>query len=106
MKELLIIITVGLGLLSLAGTLFYSIHSRRTSGLKQAIYRAWMNIFMGLLYLAISGHLALFQLPALGYVMVAAIAFLGLINLYYGWKNRRYYTDLWTERLSHVDSKK
>lgn len=94
MLQLWTMITIAIGVLSLFGTLFYSIQSHRSKGLRQAIYRAWMNLFMGTLFVAIAGHLATFQVPTLGYVLIGIIAFLGLINLYYGWKNRKYYTEL------------
>lgn len=98
MLQLWTMITLGTGIISLFGTLFYSIQSRRSQGMEQAIFRSWMNLCMGILFVSIAGHLATFGLPTVGYVLVGLIAVLGLINLYYGWKNRRYYTALLLEK--------
>lgn len=86
------IILVAVICLSIFGTFFNSILSRRSEGIFRRIYQARMNIHMGLMFLAI-GSLQ-FMLPSesgLRLFFICLILAIGLINLYYGVKHHRYY---------------
>ncbi|SEM96926.1 YtpI family protein [Lihuaxuella thermophila] len=89
------IVLVSIICITIFGTFFHSIMSRRAEGVTRRIYQARMNIHMGLMFLSI----AILQLTIPGsswlrYTFIFLIFAVGLINLYYGVKHRRYFRQL------------
>ncbi|TCS96760.1 YtpI family protein [Hazenella coriacea] len=86
---ILILVITGL---TLFGTLFYSIMSRRTTGTTKQLYRSYMNMSMGTLFVCIA--VIQWSLPGSSWLrltLIFLIFALGLINVYYGFKNWRYF---------------
>ncbi|MGA8944110.1 MAG: YtpI family protein [Thermoactinomyces sp.] len=86
------IVLVSLICLSIFGTFFNSILSRRKQGVYKQIYRARMNVNMGIMFISIA-ILQIISIPLSvmqGFLM-ALVFGLGSVNLYYGIKNGRYY---------------
>lgn len=72
---------------------YFSVLSRRKQVQNEVRYRhrAWMNIFMGLCFLALAGlQLTIASEYFLRYVLIALIIVIGWINLYYGIKRYRW----------------
>lgn len=89
------IVLVSVICITIFGTFYHSIMQRRTKDVARRIYRARMNIHMGLLFLSI----AILQLTIPGsfwlrHVFIFFIFAVGLINLYYGVKHWRYFRQL------------
>ncbi|TCW40845.1 YtpI family protein [Laceyella sacchari] len=88
------IILVSVICVTVFGTFFNSMLARRTDGLPKRIYQARMNMFMGLMFLAI-GSLQ-FLMPSdsvLRLFFIGLILAVGLFNLYYGFKHHRFYSN-------------
>jgi hypothetical protein len=86
------IVLVSIICITIFGTFYHSIMSRRMEGVAKRIYQARMNIHMGLMFLSI----AILQLTIPGsswlrYTFIFFIFAVGLINLYYGVKYWRYF---------------
>ena len=89
--EALLILLISLICISIFGTFFNSILSRRHQGISKHLHRARMNIYMGVMFISIALlQLVTIQTTTLQGVFIAVIFGLGLINLYYGIKNHRY----------------
>ncbi len=90
-----IIVLVSLICLSIFGTFFNSILSRRKQGVNKQIYRARMNVNMGIMFISIA-ILQTISIPVsfMQGTLMAMIFGLGFINLYYGIKNSRFYKQL------------
>ncbi|MBA4495269.1 YtpI family protein [Paenactinomyces guangxiensis] len=89
------ILLVSVICITIFGTFFHSMMSRRTKGISRRIYQARMNISMGIMFVSI----AILQLTTPGgswlrYTFIFLIFALGVINLYYGVKHRRYFLQL------------
>lgn len=82
-------ILLSLILITLFSTLYFSLMSRRNQGKIRELHRARMNISMGILFLAFAIHLLMIAPSTWGYVLNTLILLIGLINLYYGFKQRR-----------------
>ncbi|MXQ54130.1 YtpI family protein [Shimazuella alba] len=82
---LLIVIMI----LSFCSTIYFSIVSRRR-GANALLSRSYMNLSMGILFTALSIHLFTFTLPLLGKILAALILLIGIINVYYSFKIKRY----------------
>lgn len=89
-QEIWILLAFTLMILSLFGTFFYSYQSRKAQGLTKILFRAYMNLSMGVLFLSIGLQLSMLTLPIIGTILVVFILFVGGINLYYGWKQRNW----------------
>ncbi|RAL26849.1 YtpI family protein [Thermoflavimicrobium daqui] len=90
----LLIVIISLIVVTTFGTIYYSIMKRKTEGVKRQLYQAWMNIHMGFLFISI----ALFLLLTPDYrlwrlILIALIMILGMINLFYGIKFKRFFTN-------------
>ncbi|MFC7442835.1 YtpI family protein [Laceyella putida] len=88
------IILVSVICVSIFGTFFNSVLSRRNEGIFKRIYQARMNMHMGLMFLAI-GSLQ-FLMPSgsgLRLFFICLILAVGLFNLYYGLKHHRFYSN-------------
>ncbi len=76
-------------ILAFCSTIYFSILSRR-KGNPAPLSRSYMNISMGILFIALAVHLYTFQLPLLAKILATLILVVGLINVYYAIKlNRR-----------------
>jgi uncharacterized MnhB-related membrane protein len=76
-------------ILTLCSTIYFSIVSRR-KGANALISRSYMNLSMGILFLALSIHLLTFTLPILGKIFSILILLIGIVNVYYSIKIKRY----------------
>jgi hypothetical protein len=76
-------------ILSLCSTIYFSMVSRR-KGPSSLIYRSYMNLSMGFLFVSLAVHLYTFSLSLLGNILATLILLVGLINLYYAIKMNRY----------------
>jgi hypothetical protein len=85
-----ILLAFTLMILSLFGTFFYSYQSRKAQGSTKILFRAYMNLSMGVLFLSIGLQLSMLTLPTLGTLFVVFILAVGGINLYYGFKQRNW----------------
>jgi hypothetical protein len=47
---------------------------------------------MGILFIALAIHLFTFTLPIIGKILASLIVLIGAINVYYGFKQKRYIT--------------
>lgn len=93
--EALMILLISLICISIFGTFFNSILSRRHQGISKHLYRARMNIYMGIMFLSIALlQFITIQTTMTQVVFISIIFGLGLINLYYGIKNHRYFKQL------------
>lgn len=92
MVELIGILIIIIPGLTLFGTFFYSIMSRRATGTTKQLYRSYMNMNMGTLFICIA--IILWTLPGTLWLRLALIFLIfavGLINVYYGFKRWRYF---------------
>lgn len=84
----LTVILIVIMILTLCSTIYFSIVSRR-KGANALLSRSYMNLSMGILFVALSVHLFTFQLPALGKIFTTLILLIGLVNIYYSMKMKR-----------------
>jgi hypothetical protein len=90
--EALVILLISLICISIFGTFFNSILSRRKQGISKHLHRARMNIHMGVMFVSISLlQFVTIQTTAIQKAFIAIIFVLGLINGYYGIKNHHYF---------------
>ncbi|SFI82855.1 YtpI family protein [Thermoflavimicrobium dichotomicum] len=88
--NLVLIIIITLFILSTFGTIYHSIMKRKSVSIKRQLNQAWMNIYMGILFISIAILLLLApDYRAWRLVLISLIFLLGMINLYYGIKNKR-----------------
>jgi hypothetical protein len=90
--ELLGAVLASIICLTIFGTFYHSILSRRTDGVTKRLHQARMNLYMGAMFLAIGG--LQFLLPGYSPLRVSLILLImgiGLVNLYYGLKNLRHF---------------
>lgn len=86
------ILLVSLIGVTIFGTIFYSIRYRRSQGVAKGIYQAYMNMNMGAMFISIATLQLLIPSSSwLRHLLIFLIFALGLINLYYGVKNYRYF---------------
>lgn len=76
-------------ILALCSTIYFSIVSRK-KGPNALISRSYMNLSMGILFVALAVHLYTFQLPLLGKILTTLILLVGMVNVYYSIKIRQY----------------
>ncbi|MBA4601587.1 YtpI family protein [Thermoactinomyces mirandus] len=89
------IILVSLICLSIFGTFFNSILSRRKQGVHKQIYRARMNVNMGIMFISIAIlQIISISLSIIQGILMALVFGLGFVNLYYGIKNSRFYKQI------------
>ncbi|MBA4541600.1 MULTISPECIES: YtpI family protein [Thermoactinomyces] len=89
------ILLICLILITIFGTFFNSILQRRNEGMIKRLYQARMNINMGVMFISIAAlQLTLPGSSFLRYFLLFLVIAAGLINLYYGIKYRRYYTEM------------
>jgi uncharacterized membrane protein len=89
------ILLISLILITVFGTFFNSILQRRNHGMVKRLYQARMNINMGIMFISIAAlQLTMPGSSILRYFLLFLIIMVGLINLYYGIKYRRYYTEM------------
>jgi uncharacterized membrane protein len=89
------ILLICLILITVFGTFFNSILQRRNQGMVKRLYQARMNINMGIMFISIAAlQLTMPGSSILRYFLLFLIIMVGLINLYYGIKYRRYYTEM------------
>ncbi|WP_028776966.1 YtpI family protein [Shimazuella kribbensis] len=85
----LTLILIVIMILSLCCTVYFSIIYRR-KGANALISRSYMNLSMGILFLALSIHLLTFKLPILGKIFATLILLIGIVNVYYSIKIKRF----------------
>ncbi|MBD1373900.1 hypothetical protein IC620_16265 [Hazenella sp. IB182357] len=94
MKALSIILISAIAI-SVFGTLFHSFLARRNTHVVKRVNQGLMNIYMGTMFISISFILFLeINRSVFQYLTTSFILIIGLINLYYGIKNWRYFSKL------------
>lgn len=78
-------------LLTFCSTIYFSILFRR-KGANALLARSYMNLSMGILFIALAIHLFTFTLPIIGKILASLIVLIGAINVYHGFKQKRYIT--------------
>lgn len=92
--KLLLIFFIAVIVITAIQTFSNSLLARRSHGVLEKQYRAKMNMYMGIMFIAIavmqliSLHGSWFRLA-----LLLVILALGFINLFYGWRNWRYYAN-------------